>query len=192
MKIFLTIAAIMSLVLFVSVMAVEEQTTAAVTVTEFVDTTIGGSIPVNFQSADPGSANNPSNPAANQTPAAVTITIEATTNIITDTFLRGNDWTTPAALAISNVLYDDDQQFFGASDTAIEETVETGLAERNLATSYGAANTGFFENEPCPCGGAAKVRSAFFWLSIPPGQQAGAYTATSIFFKTVKDGVAPS
>ena len=191
MKLFLTIAAIMAFALVSLWFAAEEQTTALVTINEFIDITLGGSLPVDFKSLDPGSNNNPSNPAGNLTPAAVTITIEATTNVITDTFLKGSDWTSPDTLAITNVLYDDDQKFSGSSDSAIEETVETGLAERNLATTYGAANTGFFEDEACPCGGSASVKSVSFWLSVPAGQLAGTYTDTNIFFKTVTNGVTP-
>jgi len=167
MKIFLTIAAIMSLVLFGSVMAEEQQTTATVTVTEFIDITLGGVTPINFGSGDPGTVDN-------QAGGAVTTTIEPTTNVVTDTFLKGNDWTTPAALTINNVKYGDSTS-----------------ANATMANAYAAADNGYFEDVPCPCGGSATVKSLDFWLSIPAGQQAGSYTGTNIFFKTVKDGVTP-
>jgi len=172
MKIFLTLMAIMSLVLMSFVTGVGEETStgAVLTVNEFIDITLGGTIPINFGSDNPGTNDNPAG-------GAVTVTIEATTNVDTDTFLKGDDWVTPAALAISNVKFD--------GDGAINAN------ETNMATTYPAANNGLFENEVCPCGGAAKVKSVFFYLSIPAGQQAGTYTSTSIFFKTVTDGDTP-
>ena len=187
MKIFLTIAAIMSLVLVGSVMAVpatpeQVQTTAAVTVNEFLDITIGGVTPVNFQSVDPGVNDTPANPDGDNAPQAVTITIEATTNVVTDTFLKGVDWTGPATLAISNVEIDDDGNLTGS---------EIGETNTTLTTTYAAANNGFFEDVACPCGGSAVVKSVYFWLTVPVGQLAGSYISTNIFFKTVTDGVTP-
>lgn len=183
-----------SLVLTVSlVMAALEEATAGATVTvnEFLDITLSGAVPIAFGTHDPGTNNNPANPDGNNAPQAVTITIETTTNVVTDTFLKGNNWVTPAALAISNVLYDDDEKLLGGSNDVVTETVETTLIPKNLATTYTGANTGFFEDVACPCGSGASVKSVHFWLSVPAGQQAGAYTSTNIFFKTVTNGVAP-
>ena len=182
-----------SLVLVVGfVMAAAEQTStgATVTVNEFLDITLSGAVPIAFGSHNPGTSDNPANPSGG-VPQAVTITIESTTNVVTDTFLKGADWSSPAALDISEVLYDDDNQLFGTVDNSTHETTETTLNPKNLATTYAAANNGFFENEACPCGGGATVKDVHFWLSIPAGQQAGAYTATTINIKTVTNGVTP-
>ena len=156
---------------FVMAVAVEETSTdATVTVNEFLDITIGGTVPIAFGSNDPGT---PDNPAG----GAVTITIESVTNVATDTFLKGADWKSPTTLAISNVKYS-------------VHNIVNGSAV-NMTTAYAAANAGFFENVDCPCGGSAVEKSVFFYLSIPAGQEAGTYTATIINIKTVKDGTTP-
>ena len=169
MKIFLTIAAIMSLVIVSFVMAAGEEASsgAILTVNEFLDITIGGVTPIDFGANDPGTSDN-------QAGGTVTITIQSTTNVVTDTFLKGNDWTSPVTLAISNVKYGN-----GTS------------ANFTMANDYAAANNGYFENVACPCGVGTTVLSLDFWLTVPPGQQAGEYTNTSIFFKTVTNGVSP-
>jgi len=145
----------------------ETSTTSTVTVNEFVDITLGGVLPIAFSSVDPGSSDNAAG-------GAVTVTIESTTNIITDTYLKGDDWTTPAALAISNVEYDSDADISGA-----------------VAMANAYPGTPLFDAVACPCGASAAVNSAYFWLSVPAGQQAGTYTGTTIYFKTVKDGATP-
>ena len=190
-----------SLVLVGVVMAVatpeEVSAGASVTVNEFLDITISGVTPIAFSSVNPGTSDNPAG-------GAVTITIQSTTNVVTDTFLKGADWSSPVALAINNVKYDDDNQLgeclsltpegactVVASCEWVSSVCQEKLDSTTMSTAYGAADTGYFEDVPCPCGGSAAVKSISFWLSIPAGQQAGTYTPTTIFFKTVSNGETP-
>ncbi len=164
------IALVITLVMIVGVMGANEEATgtATVTVNEFVDITLGGAVAITFGSLDPGTSDNAA------TGGAVTITIEPTTNIVTDTFLRGDDWSSPTTLAINNVKYGD--------NSALNAT---------MSTAYAAANNGYFEDVACPCGGSAVVKNVYHWLNVPSGQQAGSYIATNIYFKTVSNGATP-
>lgn len=178
MKIFLAIAAIMALVLAnfaIGVSFEETGGTAFVTVNEFVDITLtdAGAPGFNFGSLDPGKSNNKEldqiDGVSSISPAA-TVTRETTSNVNVLVRLKGNDFSTVSGpiviIPVSNAKYDD--------DGAHTEVTETTLPVTTMTTGYPlAAYTTLTPASP-----SVKV---WFWLSIPTGQPAGAYTSTFSF-----------
>ncbi len=159
-------AIIATLLLLGIAFAVEVPTTASVTVNEFVDVTITdlGSTGITFGSFDPGTTDNVASPNP-----AVDITVESPTNIDINVYLKGTDWTGPAALtlAATNVRYDDDADLVGDSGNALIGTLTTAYP-----TSPGWLTV------TAPSGGVAVTTSVYHWLDIPAYQYAGAYTST--------------
>jgi len=176
MKIFLTIAAIMSLVLMsfsvYGALFEEASASASVTVNSFVDISLtdAGAAGFAFGSDDPGTSNNKE---AAQTDgvasvlSAATVTREATSNVDVFIRLKGEDFTTGGdTIAVSNVKYDDDGEHTEGS--------ETNLPVTDMTTTYpGSAYTTLTSASP-----DLKV---WFWLDIPSGQAAGSYTSTFSF-----------
>jgi len=175
MKIFLTIAAIMSLVL-VSMVFAGHQTSdeasagASVTVTTFIDMTLTdtGTAGFDFDSLDPGTSNkNESDQvdgSSSTTPAA-TVTREATSNVDVLVRLKGDDFSGAGAIPIGNVAYNDD----GVVDGAAVNLPQTDLTTTYPGSAYATLTSG------------NSTLDIWFWLDIPPGQAAGAYTSTFSF-----------
>jgi len=169
MRIFLTIAAIMSLVLVSFAMAALEEATAgaSVTVNTFVDITLtdtnGGGFA--FGSDDPGTSNNAEADQSGGTPAA-TITREATSNVNVLVRLKGLDFTGAGTIAINNAKFDD--------DATVDQVTDTGLNQTRMTTAYpGSAYATLTSGSP--------TLDIWFWLDIPTSQAAGAYTSTFSF-----------
>ena len=171
MKIFLTIAAIMSLVLMsfgvygvAPAAAVETGGTASVGVNEIISFTVTdlGAGGIGFGDFNPGTNDNEATPNP-----ALNLTVGSTTNVNVDVSLKGTDWSGPAAMSLAdtNVKFDD--------DSTLGEGSETGESEGVLTTSYQ-----IWYSVSAPLGGNAPSTEAFHWVSIPANQKAGDYTST--------------
>jgi len=182
MKIFLTIIAIMSLVLMsfavFGATSEEASASASVTVNTFVDITLtdtagGGFI---FGSLDPGTTNNKEAAQTDgntSTTGAATITRETTSNVDVLIRLKGDDFTVGSdTLAVTNVDYDDD----GGVDQGVDSGTYT---QETLSTTY---PSGAGTNDPWATltSGSPTVK-VWFWLDVPTAQAAGSYSSTFAF-----------
>lgn len=175
MRIFLAIAALMALVLAnfaIGVTSEEASASASVTVNTFVDITLTDAAPSGFSfgSLDPGTTNNKEaaqTDGVSSTLPAATVTRETTSNVDVKVRSKGTNFVVGAnTLAVSNVKYDD--------DGAHTEGAETSLPVTNMATTYPVAAYATLT------AGSPSVK-IWFWLNVPTGQAAGAYTSTFSF-----------
>jgi len=171
MKIFLTIVAIMSLVLMSFLVygvepaaPVETTGEASVGVNEIISFTIVdlGTGGIGFGDFNPGTINNTADPNP-----AVTLTVESATNVNVAISLKGTNWAGPTTMNLvdATVRFDD--------DTTLSEGSETDEFEGVLTTSYQT-----WYSVTAPAGGAAVATSVSHWVSIPANQLAGDYTST--------------
>jgi len=181
MKIFLTIAAIMSLVLMSFGMAVSEEASAgaSVTVNTFVDITLtdAGTGGFAFGNLNPDTQNNKE---ADQTDgaasilSAATVTRQATSNVDVLVRLKGSTFVNNGdTLPITNVDYDDD------GEVDVTGAGEIGLTQETLQTTY--PSTAGTDNPWATLTGASTTVKIWFWLDVPSGQAAGSYTSTFSF-----------
>ena len=174
MKIFLTIAVIMSLVLMsVAVYGATSDETgagASVTVNTFIDITLidAGDAGFAFGAKDPSTTNNKeaaqTDGVASIFPAA-NITREATSNVDVKIRLKGLDFTGAGTIAVTNVAYDDDGEVDGSL---------VGLPQASLTNDYPVSAYATLTI-------ASPNLGIWFWLDIPASQPAGAYTSTFSF-----------
>lgn len=117
---------------------------------------------VQFGIIDPGQENQPADCGDSQ--GAVTLTVGSETNVNVDILIKGNDFSGPGTIGISNVRYDLDDDPTGSNtlDTnyAIWYTVTQPLAEDD-------------------------VRHGYHWISIPEGQAPGTYSST-FYYQALK------
>jgi len=170
MRIFLTIAAIMSLVLMSVAMAVLDEASAgaSVTVNTFVSITLtdAGSPGVNFISSNPGD-NDVNDTAQTNAVPAIRVTNDAISNVNVKVDVKGTDFADNGNNFVAGqATYDD--------DGAATEVSETGKVETALANTY--PGTGYYT-------AITPTSSADFWffLDIPSGQAAGTYSNTLTF-----------
>ena len=171
MKIFLTIAAIMSLVLMSFAFAAvdEEGVGASVTVNEFVSITLTdpGVPGVKFGSGDPGNSDIPDVAKGAGTPA-IRVTNDVISNVDVKVNVKGTNFTDGNSnnFAAGQATYDDDE--------LASEGGETGKPETTLANDYPVSD--YYT-------GIAPGSDADFWffLDIPTSQAAATYTSTLTF-----------
>jgi len=158
MRIFLTIAAIMSLVLVSFAGAVfEDSATATVTVNTFISITIGtctGGL-VFGAGEDPGAVD-VAIACQDVSTAAATVTNDAISNVNVDVQVKGSDFS-GGPIAVSNVEYDE------ANDQASKTT---------LTTTYVTTTAGVTPSS---------TASVWYWLDIPGNTAAGTHTSTFSF-----------
>jgi hypothetical protein len=141
-----------------------------------VDITLSN-VPISWGTLDPASENNLAQ--VNQGNPA-TVTVESTTNVNVDIYIKGTNWSDGSGhtIGVENCKYDD--------DNTLGETPAIGQPENTLKLSYpGTANSGYFENVT-----PGSSKTIYFWISIPLGQWAGTYT-NNVYIKAVKDGNTP-
>ena len=154
-KVFVSLVASVALVAVMAVpaMAVEENRTATVTVKEFVSVTITdpGAAGLQFGELDPGAVK-----AEEANKPAINIAAAAENNGDAEVFLKGTDFASSGNnFGVGNAFYHD-------SDASGDATAMTsdypGTAWKTLA----------------PAGSV----DIYHWLSIPVGQEPGAYEST--------------
>ena len=144
------------------------------TVNSYVDTSIT-SATISFGSLDPTTTNN----AASENP--ITLTNTANSNTAVDVYLQSTDLTGAGTIGVSNIK---------VSKTAVgakTSLVKSGANPEWLscAASPCIGNEGYVENLA-----KSTTQDFYFWLDVPGGQNAGAYTGT-LSIKSVKDGNLP-
>ena len=149
----------------------EENTTSSVTVSTVVDITLSN-VPIAWGTKAPGTENNLANTNAGN-PA--TVTVESTTNVNVDIYIKGTNWSDGAGhtITVDKCHYDNDNVAGGTKWTALTTSYATG------------PNQGFFEDVA-----PDTAKNTYWFIDIPSGQWAATYT-NSIYFKAVKDGTQP-
>jgi len=126
-------------------------------------------VPIAWGTKAPGTENNLANANAGN-PA--TVTVESTTNVNVDIYIKGTNWentTYGKTLGVDNCKYDIDDNLLNG-----------GYA--TLTTTY---STKFFDSEA-----PGTSKNTYWFISIPSGQWACYYTNT-ISFKAVKEDTPP-
>jgi len=142
---------------------------ASATINSFVDTSVNSST-ISFGNLDPGTSNN------SATENAITLTNTANSNTAVDIYLQSQNLTSGGfTIGVSNLKV---SKTSGGAKTSLVEATANWL-------NGAGPNQGYYE-------GVAKSGTAdfYFWLDVPAGQDAGAYTGT-LTIKTVKDGNTP-
>lgn len=164
-RILISLALALSLVavLAVPAMAATEKT-ASVGVNEYISFTVIDPDPtgINFGSLNPGTTDNPE--AQQGTAGAVTLTVNAETNVDCNIQTKGSgDFTDGThTIALSNAKWDKDNAVTGAT---------------TMTTTYATIDTS--------TAGTAKSVDVWHWLTIPGGQYATTYT-TTFYYQAVK------
>jgi unsaturated rhamnogalacturonyl hydrolase len=115
-----------------------------------------------FGVVNPGEPDSPADWGGSQ--GAVTITIGAETNVDVGVQLRGDDFSGPDTIDVSNVKYNDSDNLAGAS-TLTDAYVTWYTVEQPLTTDH--------------------VTQVYYWISIPAGKAPGPYTST-FFYRAFK------
>jgi hypothetical protein len=148
----------------------EQSTTSSLTVSTVIDITLSH-VPIAWGTLAPGTTNNLA--LSNQGNPA-TITVESTTNVLVDIYIKGTNWTSSSGtIGVDNCHYDTDSTPGGDNWATLSSSYPPG------------PNQGYFENVP-----PNTVLNTYWFIDIPAGQPAGEYTNT-IYFKAVKDGTQP-
>ncbi len=146
----------------------ETQTPAtSATVNVYVDTSLS-SASIAFGNLDPGTTDS----AATGNP--LTLTNTANSNTAIDTYLQATNLTKSGA-------------FIGVGNLSVAKTAggaKTPLVSSGYLTGAGP-NAGYYENTS-----VSGTADFYFFLSIPTGQAAGAYSGT-VTMKSVADGNTP-
>lgn len=134
-------------------------------VSTVVDITLSN-VPIEFGTVSPGTES----PAITDAGFPLRITVESTTTVNVDIYIKGTDWTFGSyTVGVENCRYDNDDN----------------LANGGWRTLTAVYDTPFYEN--VPPGSTVEV---YFWISIPTGQWSGTYT-NNIYVKAVKTGTSP-
>ena len=146
-------------------------TTSSVTVATVVDITLSN-VPIAWGTKAPGTENNLANTNAGN-PA--TVTVESTTNVNVDIYIKGTNWSDGAGhtITVDKCHYDNDNVAGGTKWTALTTSYATG------------PNQGFFEDVA-----PDTAKNTYWFIDIPVGQWAANYSNT-IYFKAVRDGTTP-
>jgi hypothetical protein len=143
----------------------EQSTSSSLTVSTVIDITLSH-VPIAWGTLAPETTNNP---ALSNQGSPATITVEQTTNVNVDIYIKGDDWTGPTTVAVDNCHYDIDSTPGGDNWTV-------------LTTTY---TTHIFENVP-----PNTVKDTYWFLDVPVALPAGDYSNT-IYFKAVRNGASP-
>jgi subtilisin family serine protease len=95
---------------------------------------------------------------------AITLTVGSETNVDIDVKIRGNNFSGPGTIGISNVKYDLDDDPTGA-----------GILDTDYALWYSVAQPLADDD----------VKQSYYWITIPGSQTPGTYTST-FYFQAVK------
>ncbi len=149
----------------------EESTPSSLDVGTVVDITLSN-VPIVWGTLRPGTENNLA--LANKGNPAI-VTVEKTTNVYVDIYIKGTDWSnvTNNTITVDKCHYDVDN-------------VAGGKKWTTLTTRYAKGpDQGFFEDV------APGTSNKIYWfIDIPVGQTAGSYK-NAIYFKAVENGALP-
>lgn len=129
--------------------------------------------PIDFNSLDPSTVKSP---AEGNSMDSYVVQIDPISTVNVDIFQKGDDFaSSSSAIAVENVVYDDDKALEGPSDTTNPET--------SLSNDY--ATEPYYSNiQP------GENKNFYYWIDIPEAQQPGDYDA-DIFIKAVETGSLP-
>jgi hypothetical protein len=131
-----------------------------------VDITLS-KVPISWGTLNPGTENNP---ALENQGFPMAITVESTTNVNVDIYLKGTNWENGTnVIGVENCRYDSDDNLANGG-------------WMTLKTSYVSP---IFENVA-----PGAVKYVYFWISVPANQWSGYYTST-VSVKAVKTGEPP-